>query len=86
MLVHPSSVDLSSGILRYLTTRLRARRREIGIRWRRLPVGRHALLALAQRRCGDTYAWLAAGFGIGVATVYRYIREVVDLLAAVAPT
>ncbi|MER7970481.1 transposase family protein [Streptomyces sp. NPDC096080] len=86
MLVYPSSIDLSSGTLRYLTTRLRARRREIGTRWRRLPVGRQALLALAHLRCGDTYARLAAGFGIGVATVYRYIREVIDLLAAVAPT
>ncbi|WP_395577501.1 transposase family protein, partial [Streptomyces sp. BK79] len=29
---------------------------------------------------------LATGFGIGVATVYRYIREAVDVLAALAPT
>ncbi len=86
MLVYPSSIDLSSGTLRYLTTRFRARRRDIGIRWRRLPVGRQALLALAHLRCGDTYARHAAGFGIGVATVYRYIREVIDLPAAVAPT
>ncbi|CAM5605422.1 hypothetical protein Sdia_35950 [Streptomyces diastaticus subsp. diastaticus] len=86
MLVYPSSIDLSSGTLSYLSTRLRGRRREIGTRWRRLPVGRQALLALAHLRCGDTYARLAAGFGIGVATVYRYIREVIDLLAAVAPT
>ncbi|MET8404152.1 IS5/IS1182 family transposase, partial [Streptomyces sp900116325] len=28
-------MDLSSGTLRYLTTRLRARQREIGTRWRR---------------------------------------------------
>ncbi|MFE7427937.1 transposase family protein [Streptomyces sp. NPDC057545] len=86
MLVYPSSIDLSSGTLCYLTTRLRARRQEIGTRWRRLPVGRQALLALAHLRCGDTYARLAAGFGIGVATVYRYIREVIDVLAAAAPT
>ncbi|SCD34240.1 Helix-turn-helix of DDE superfamily endonuclease [Streptomyces sp. PpalLS-921] len=37
-------------------------------------------------RCGDTYARLAAGFRVGIATVYRYIREAVDLLAALAPT
>ena len=41
---------------------------------------------LAHLRRGDTYAQLAAGFRIGVATVYRYIRETVDLLAALAPT
>jgi hypothetical protein len=28
---------------------------------------------------------LAAGFGIGVATVYRYVREALDLLAVTAP-
>lgn len=44
--------------------------REIGTRWRRLPVGRQALLALAHLRCGDTYAQLATGFEIGIATVY----------------
>ncbi len=53
---------------------------------RRLPAAPQALLALAHLRCGDTYARLAAGFGIGIATVYRYIREAVDLLAALAPT
>ncbi|MFD4175171.1 helix-turn-helix domain-containing protein [Streptomyces anulatus] len=37
--------------------------------------GRQALIALAHLRCGDTYAQLAAGFGVGIATVYRYIRD-----------
>ena len=45
-----------------------------------------APLALAHLRCGDTYARLAAGFRVGIATVYRYIREAVDFLAARAPT
>ncbi|MFI0226457.1 transposase family protein [Streptomyces lydicus] len=86
MLVYPSSIDLSSHTLRCLTGQLRARRREIGTRWRRLPVGRQALLALAHLRCGDTYAQLATGFRIGTATAYRYIREAIDVLAALAPT
>lgn len=42
---------------------------------------RQTLLALAHLRCGDTYAQLAAGFGIGIATVYRYIREAVEALS-----
>lgn len=50
----------------------------IGSRWRRLTCGRQALLVLAHLRCGDTYAPLAAGFRIGIATAYRYIREAVD--------
>lgn len=86
MLVSPSSVDLSSSTLRCLAGHLAARRGEIGTRWRRLTTGRQALLALAHLRCGDTYAQLAAGFGIGIATVYRYVRESVDVLAALAPT
>jgi hypothetical protein len=86
VLVYPSSIDLSSRTLRHLTRQLAAHRREIGTRWRRLPVGRQALLALAHLRCGDPYAQLAAGFEIGIATVYRYIREAVDVLAAQART
>lgn len=86
VLVYPSSIDLSSRSLQHLTEQLAVRRREVGTRWRRLPAGRQALLALAHLRCGDTYAQLAAGFGIGVATVYRYIREAIEVLAARAPT
>lgn len=50
------------------------------------PVADRALLVLAHLRCGDTYARLAAGFRIEIATVFRYIREAVDLLAPLAPT
>ncbi|MFD3537785.1 transposase family protein [Streptomyces sp. NPDC058664] len=69
-----------------MTGRLFVRRGEIGTRWRRLTAGRQAVLALAHLRCGDTYAQLAAGFGIGIATAYRYIREAVEVLAGLAPT
>lgn len=60
--------------------------RPFGTRWPRLPAGRQALLTLAHLRCGDTYAQLATGFRIGVATVYRYMRKAIDVLAALAPT
>ncbi|MGW5782142.1 transposase family protein, partial [Streptomyces sp. NPDC003863] len=53
--------------------------------WRRITPGRQALLVLAHLRCGDTYAQLAAGFGVGIATVYRYVREAIEVLAALAP-
>ncbi|MFG3287100.1 IS5 family transposase [Streptomyces sp. NPDC048111] len=86
MLVYPSGIDLSTSTLRYLSGLLRARRRERGTRWRRLTADRQTLLALAHLRCGHTYAQLAAGFGIGLATVYRYIVEAVEVLAALAPT
>ncbi|MEU5047425.1 IS5 family transposase [Streptomyces griseorubiginosus] len=86
MLVYPSGVDVSNSALRFLAARLRERRRVLGTRWRRLSAGRQALLALAHLRNGQPYAQLAAGFGIGTTTVYRYITEAVDLLAALAPT
>jgi hypothetical protein len=44
-----------------------------------------ALLVLAYLRKGETFAELAAGFGIGTATAWRYVNETVALLAARAP-
>ncbi|MGB8938794.1 MAG: IS5 family transposase [Streptomyces sp.] len=85
MLVYPSGVDVSSSALRFLAARLREHRRALGTRWRRLSAGRQALLTLAHLRNGQPYAQLAAGFGIGTTTVYRYITEAVELLAALAP-
>lgn len=86
MLVYPAGIDLSTSTLRRVSRLIAAHRRSIGSRWRRLISGRQALLVLAHLRRGDTYAQLAAGFRVGIATVYRYIRETVDLLAALAPT
>ncbi|QFZ20531.1 transposase family protein [Saccharothrix syringae] len=85
MLVYPSAIDLSGSHLQFLAHQLAAHRRRIGSRWRRLDSGRQALLVLAHLRCGDTYSRLAAGFGIGLATVCRYVHEAVELLAALAP-
>ncbi len=86
MLVYPSGVDVSSSARRFLSAILRRRRRELGTRWRRLSPGRQALLTLAHLRNGHPYAQLAAGFGIGTTTAYRYVAEAVELLAALAPT
>ncbi|MER5927424.1 transposase family protein [Streptomyces mirabilis] len=86
MLGYPSGISLSSSTLQFLARHLRQRRREIGNRWRRLSARRQALLALAHLRCGDTYSQLAAAFRIGIATVYRYIREAVEVLSALAPS
>jgi DDE superfamily endonuclease/Helix-turn-helix of DDE superfamily endonuclease len=83
---YPGTVALSRAHLTRLSSLIRAHRRAIGSRWRRLSSGRQALLVLAHLRNGDTYPRLAEGFDIGVATVFRYIREAVDLLAAWAPS
>jgi hypothetical protein len=34
---------------------------------------------------GETFAELAAGFGVGTATAWRYVTETVALLAARSP-
>jgi hypothetical protein len=86
VLVYPSAVDLSSRTLQRLAGLLAGHRRRIGSRWRHLTCGRQVLLVLAHLRCGGTYARLAAGLRIGIATVYCYIREAVDLLALLAAT
>jgi len=85
LLSYPAGADLSTATLRFLSEQLSAHRVAIRSRWRRLSAGRQALLVLAHLRCGHIYAQLAAGFGIGVSTAYRYVREAVDLLACTVP-
>ena len=67
-----------------LSDLIRTHRHQRRSRWRRLDPGRQALLALAHLRNGDTLTRLAAGFQVGVATAWRYIREAITLLAATA--
>jgi len=86
VLVYPSSMPVSNRALQVLADALRQHRTAMGSRWRRLPPGRQALLVLAHLRKGETYTALAGGFGVGTTTVFRYIREGIDVLAAVAPT
>ena len=42
-------------------------------------------MALAYLRKGETFAKLAAGFGVSTATPSRYVNETVDLLVRRAP-
>lgn len=86
MLSYPSGISVSSRAFGVLSDVLRAHRNQRRTRWRKLSPGRQALLVVAHLRKGETYADLACGFRIGTSTVYRYIREALDLLAAMAPT
>jgi len=79
-------MPVSNRALQVLADALRHHRTAMGSRWRRLPPGQQALLVLAHLRKGETYTALADGFGVGTTTVFRYIREGIDVLAAVAPT
>lgn len=86
MLSYPSGMTVSSRALGLLADALRAHRNQRATRWRKLSAGRQALLVVAYLRKGETYADLACGFEIGTSTVYRYVREALALLAAMAPT
>jgi hypothetical protein len=86
VLSYPSGMTVSSRALGLLADALRAHRNQCATRWRKLSPGRQALLVVAYLRKGETYADLACGFQIGISTVYRYLREALTLLAAMAPT
>jgi hypothetical protein len=86
VLVYPSSMQVSNRAVQTLADALRHHRRSLGSRWRRLPAERQALLVLAHLNKGETYTALADGFGVGTTTVFRYMREGVNVLAATAPT
>ena len=86
MLSYPSGMTVSSRALGMLADALRTHRTKRATRWRKLSAGRQALLVVAYLRKGETYADLACGFTIGTSTVYRYVREALALLAAMAPT
>ncbi len=85
MLFYPAALPLSRQTLTYTAGVIRRRRAQIGSPWRKLNPGRQVLLALAYLRKGETFAELAAGFGIGTATAWRYGTETVGLLAARSP-
>jgi hypothetical protein len=85
MLFYRAALPLSRKTLSFMAQIIRRHRKAIGSRWRRLNPGQQALLVLACLRKGETFPDLAAGFGVGTATAWRYVTETVALLAARAP-
>ncbi len=85
MLFYRAALPLSRKTLTFVSGIIRRHRAAIGSAWRKLNSGQQALLALAYLRRGETFAGLAAGFGIGTTTAWRYVNETVELLAARAP-
>src|SRR5580700_6405869 len=77
MLFYPAALPLSRQTLDYTAGIIRRHRKQIGSPWRKLNPGRQALLVLAYLRKGETFAELAAGFGVGTATAWRYVTEAV---------
>ncbi len=85
MLFYRAALDLSRSARTFVADLIRRHRLRVGSRWRRLAPGRQALLVLVHLRRNETYARLAAALGVGAATAHRYVTEVVDLLAELAP-
>ena len=85
MLFYRAALLLSRKTLNYVAGIIRRHRASIGSLWRKLNPGQQALLVLAYLRKGETFAELAAGFGVGTTTAWRYVTETVELLAARAP-
>jgi hypothetical protein len=85
VLFYRAALPLSSRTLTFVAGIIRRYRKSSGSRWRKLNPGQQALLVLAYLRKGETFADLAAGFGVGTTTAWRYVNETVELLAARAP-
>ena len=85
MLFYRAALPLSSRTLTFVVRDHPPAPQSIGSCWRKLNPGQQALLVLAYLRKGETFAELAAGFGVGTTTAWRYVNETVALLAARAP-
>jgi hypothetical protein len=85
VLFYRAALPLSRKTLTFAAGIIRRHRAVIGSLWRKLNAGQQALLVLAYLRKGETFADLAAGFGVGTATAWRYVNETVALLSARAP-
>jgi Helix-turn-helix of DDE superfamily endonuclease len=68
MLFYRAALPLCPQTLSCVAGVIRRHRASIGSRWRKLSPVQQALLVLAYLRKGETFAELAAGFGIGTAT------------------
>ena len=80
-------LDVPKDLIWFVSALLAARRRSIGTRkkTRKLGCYRQALFGLAWFRDKGSIPRLGAGSGLSQATAYRYIDEVVDVLAGRAP-
>ncbi|GLY20040.1 hypothetical protein Kisp01_70540 [Kineosporia sp. NBRC 101677] len=78
-------MNVSTRSLRFVTNALRAHR-QLKTRWRVLSSHQQALMLIAYLKKGETYRGLAARFGVGASTAFRYLREGLQVLAVLART
>ncbi|MBR8642188.1 transposase [Streptomyces tuirus] len=84
-LVYQCRLPLSTQTLTFVTRLLGAHLKKIRSRWRKLPTGRIAVIVLAALRHDQRLADLAGGNHVSRTTVDRWLKEMINLLAAKAP-
>jgi DDE superfamily endonuclease len=84
-LVYQCALPLSRQTLTFTADLLRAHLKKTGSRWRKLPLGKIALIVLATLRHDHRLADLAGGNGVSASTISRWTWEIIGLLAARAP-
>ena len=87
MVCYRVMLDVRRELIVFVSGLLAEHRREIGTRkgTRKLGCYRQALFALAWFRDKGSIPRLGGGFGLAQSTAYRYLDEVIDVLAARAP-
>jgi hypothetical protein len=78
-------LELSTQTLTFLTGLLSAQLKKIRSRWRKRPAGRIAVIVPAALRHDQRLADLVGGNGLSRTTVDRWLKEMIDLLAARTP-
>jgi Helix-turn-helix of DDE superfamily endonuclease len=81
LISYRATLDVSLRSLHFTRNLIARHRRELGGSGHRLAPGRQAVLALIYLRKGETFTQLAADFAVGVTTAWRYVHQILALLA-----
>ncbi|WP_331752585.1 IS5 family transposase [Streptomyces chartreusis] len=82
---YPAMLDVPYELVEHVSWLLYEHRGARNVRWRKLGCFKQALLTLVHLRKNETFSQLGAGFGISQSTAWRYVDEVLDVLASWAP-
>ncbi|WP_246178450.1 hypothetical protein [Actinomadura decatromicini] len=83
--VYQCRLPLSSKTITFVAEVLGGHLKAIGLRWRKLPRGRIAVIVLAVLRHDQWLAGMASGNGVSPSTIRRWVLEVISLPATRAP-